>query len=165
MTKPMKSKNRTWKYVGLCIALLALCIFSGLVGGVIGKHIGINNHQVSYSDFISILLSAISLLMTLLGFGLAIFGVIGWNSVSSRIKERTNEFLDSGFNEDGILAAKMRGQFGTYLQKGFEEDGDLKAIFLHQISTLMYKDLYGDIPDAGEAGGVGDDDEGIEVEE
>jgi hypothetical protein len=148
MATPAKPKNRALKYAAIALAIVALCIFSGIAGGVVGKKIGSNNHEVSYSDFISILLSAISLLMTLLGFGLAIFGVIGWNSVSSRVKERTKEFLDTGFDDDGALSERMRSHFGEFLKQGLDEGGELQILFKKEFASMMYGERYGDIPES-----------------
>ncbi len=47
--------------------IVALCVFSGVIGGALTRDFGASSYTLSYADFISIMLTAISLLMTVCG--------------------------------------------------------------------------------------------------
>ena len=75
------------------ILLIVACIISAGIGGGLSRHWGASTYEISYSDFISIMLTAISLLMTVLAIFLAVFGVLGWSSIESRVHEKTEAYL------------------------------------------------------------------------
>lgn len=79
--------------------ILALCLASGVIGGALSQNFGESSYKLSYADFISIMLTAVSLLMTLLAFFIAGLAYIGWNSISSKVGSEVLAYLDRGFRE------------------------------------------------------------------
>lgn len=80
----------TWAKV--CLVVVS-CLIAGGIGGGVSRHWGSATETISYSDFISIMLTAISLLMTLLAIFLAVLGVMGWNSIEQRVHQKTEAYL------------------------------------------------------------------------
>jgi len=89
--------------LGACVAI---CLFAGAIGGAMTRHFGTSEYTLSYADFISVMLTAVSLLMTLLAFFIAGLAYIGWQSVNTKVASEVNSFLRRGF-EDGQPLHKM----------------------------------------------------------
>lgn len=108
---------RTTIKFGLAVmALIFLCTFVAAIGGGIRADPTppINGPvEISYADFIVIMLTAVSVLMTLLAFIVAILAYVGWNSIESKTKKTAEDYLDKGF-EDGNELHQM---FERYAQK------------------------------------------------
>lgn len=83
--------------LGVLAAITIVSLLSGIVGAVLGAHVGHSTYSVSYADFISILLTSISLMLAILALMVGIFAIIGWTSLSSKVKKDTHEFLRKGF--------------------------------------------------------------------
>lgn len=88
------------------IATVGLCLLAGVVGSALTRHFGTSSYTLSYADFISVMLTAISLLMALLAFFIAILAFIGWNSVSGKVASEVGKYLTEGF-KDGQPLHKM----------------------------------------------------------
>lgn len=85
-----RSKHIGW--IKTCFIILACLIASG-IGGAISRTWGQSQYTISYSDFVSIMLTAISLLMTVLAIFLAVLGFIGWTSIEQRVHSKTEAYL------------------------------------------------------------------------
>lgn len=101
--EPMKNVSS----IGLLVGVAALCLVSGVAGGALSRNFGTSSYTISYADFISILLTAISLIMTLLAFFIAILAYIGWNSISGKVASEVKTFLSDGFREGQPLHAML----------------------------------------------------------
>ena len=105
---PRDSRSGKLLANSLRIGLLVVCaVIAGTVGAAASRHFGTSAYTISFADFIAILLSAVTLLITLLGFILALLAYIGWRELNERIDNkvvgRTTEFLEEGFQESGPL--------------------------------------------------------------
>ena len=98
--------------------MVALCVFSGVIGAALSRHFGESTYKLSYVDFISVMLSAVSVLMTTLAIFLAVLGVIGWNSIQNRVQDKTNSFLYDEFKEGRSLHTMMVRKIDEYMYKG-----------------------------------------------
>jgi hypothetical protein len=97
-------RSSAWPMRLLRIAgVVGLCLISGIVGGALNRNFGTSSYTLSYADFVSIMLTAVSLLITVLAVFLAIAGVIGWNSIEQRVHTKTEDFLSRGFEKGGHL--------------------------------------------------------------
>jgi|EndMetStandDraft_5_1072996.scaffolds.fasta_scaffold823403_2 hypothetical protein len=84
---------------------------SGVLATVAIHAVGVSNGlkaDVSYTDFISIMLTALGLMITVLGFFVAAAGVIGWATLESKLKEHSfgyfSEQLDTSKNRWRLTA-------------------------------------------------------------
>ena len=101
---PAQSPVSAWRSRLLRImGIVALCIGSGIGGGALTRNFGTSSYTLSYADFISIMLTAVSLLMTVLAIFLGVFGFIGWNAIEQRVHTKTEDFLERGFKRGGRL--------------------------------------------------------------
>lgn len=83
--------------------VVVLCLASGLVGGWLTRLGGGHSYTLEYADFVSIMLTAISLLMTVLAIFLAVVGFLGWTTIEQKVHGKTEDFLAKGFEKGGRL--------------------------------------------------------------
>ena len=69
------------------------------IGWAIPRTFGPADYTVTYTDFISILLTAIAVLMTTLAIFLAVLGFMGWASIEQKVEQRTKRYLDDHIDE------------------------------------------------------------------
>lgn len=96
--------NATWVGGVLKVAGVAsLCVISGVIGASLTRNFGTSSYTLSYADFVSIMLTAISLLMTVLAIFLAVAGFVGWTTIEQKVHGKTEDFLAEGFKKGGRL--------------------------------------------------------------
>jgi uncharacterized membrane protein len=100
------------------LALIAMCVISGVIGGALTNNFGHSTYTLSYADFISVMLTAIAVLMTVLAIFLGILGVIGWNSVANKVESRTEDFLIDGFKKGEPLYLMLRARVTEAMYEG-----------------------------------------------
>jgi hypothetical protein len=115
------------------LGIVAVCIVSGVIGGSLTRNFGTSSYTLSYADFVSIMLTAVSLLITVLAVFLAVFGFIGWNAIQNRVHQRTEEFLNEGFKEGRPLYQMLETRATEIIYEGImpvvseEEDENKEA--------------------------------------
>lgn len=115
----MSGNVRAWISRSIKAALIVvLCVISGIVGGAMNRNFGTSSYSVSYADFISIMLTAVSLLITVLAVFLAVFGFIGWNAIQNQVHEKTKEFLDEEFKEGHSLYTMLETRATSIIYQG-----------------------------------------------
>lgn len=142
----MTDKNTT---TGLAPALkvlgiVGLCLVSGVVGGALTRNFGTSSYTLSYADFVSIMLTAISLLMTVLAIFLAVVGFLGWTTIEQKVHGKTEDFLAKGFEKGGRLDRVVVDM----IERKTEE------IMFHGVQPVGEDDLNGGEEDKGADGGV-----------
>lgn len=85
------------------VGVVVLCLISSLIGGSLTRHFGTSNYTLSYADFVSVMLTAVSLLMTVLAIFLAVVGFLGWTTIEQKVHGKTEDFLAKGFEKGGRL--------------------------------------------------------------
>lgn len=83
--------------------VVGLCLVSGIVGGALNRNFGTSSYTLSYADFVSIMLTAVSLLITVLAVFLAVAGFVGWTTIEQKVHLKAEDYLASGFKDDGRL--------------------------------------------------------------
>lgn len=68
-------------------------------------------NEMSYSDFLSVTLTALGLMLTVLGFFLAALGVVGWTTFESKLRDSSFSYLTAELSKDG----KLRQEFEAIL--------------------------------------------------
>lgn len=67
--------------------------------------------EIRYVDLISIVLTALSIMITILGLFGAALGVIGWATFESKLRDNSFSYLTAELSKDG----KLRKEFETIL--------------------------------------------------
>jgi hypothetical protein len=107
---------------------------SGVLATVVIHLIGVSKGiktDVSYTDFISITLTALGLMITVLGFFVAAAGVIGWATLESKLKEHSFGYFSEQLGKEGPLRKDLEQLFSDIAYAGIEglkqtdkEEGD-----------------------------------------
>lgn len=87
--------------------------------------------SISYVDVVSIMLTAVSVILGALGFVVAILAFIGWNSIGDKVTTASREFLRESVKEGGDLHALVKKEAKSIIYRGiepvdteFEEEAD-----------------------------------------
>lgn len=101
----MKPAIRTTIAVSFCGGL---CLLAAVTGIALTSRFKQSQYDVTYADFISILLTAISVMMMLLAFIISIMAVIGWNSIGAKVASDVKDYLNEGFKDGNSLHQMVR---------------------------------------------------------
>ena len=118
-----------FRFKGLkVIGIVVLCLVSGLIGGAFNRSFGTSSYTISYADFVSIMLTAISLLMTVLAIFLAVLGFLGWTTIEQKVHDKTADFLVEGFKKGGrldrVVVDMIERKTEEFMFQGVEQVGD-----------------------------------------
>lgn len=108
-------------YLKLC-GVLVLCAISGALGAwlfPVGSSIAVDA-DLKYTDLIAIILTALSVIITILAIFLGVAGVIGWRSISSGAKNSVEEFLKTESKDGGVLDRIVRAEAREAMFQGID---------------------------------------------
>lgn len=90
--------------------------------------------DITYADFLSITLTALGVMITILGFFVAAAGVLGWTTLENKLKSHSVDYFKEQLKEN----AKLRREFEELIvkvahsgiesfkaQKGIEDNSEL----------------------------------------
>jgi hypothetical protein len=86
------------------LTILALAIFI-----VVGSHLlrEAAPAEIKYTDVVVIVLTALSLMVTILGIGLAVMAVIGWATFESKLRDSSFSYFAEQLGKDGPLRREL----------------------------------------------------------
>jgi hypothetical protein len=122
---------------------VGLAVLSGLVGAALASHFGTSSLSISYVDFISVVLSALGVLLMVVTLFVAILAVIGWTSIESKLRAHSIEFIGSELRDDKPLGQMVRKAVRDAVYEGIMPADEEEA---------QPED---EVPVAGENGGSG----------
>ncbi|MCT8327926.1 hypothetical protein [Albidovulum sediminis] len=76
--------------------------------------------SIDYADFVSIMMTGISLILAALGFVVAILAFIGWNSIGDRVSSLAKTFLQDAIKEGGELHDLVKNEAKSIIYRGVE---------------------------------------------
>lgn len=132
---------------------LALAFVAGLSGAVttLIYHIAsargsTPSLDLSYVDFLSITLTALSLMITVLGFFVAAASVIGWTTIENKLRDHSVNYFKDQLKKDGQLRNELEELIASIAYEGIEnfkpvekiEDGTEKGA--EKAAESEYKD-------------------------
>ena len=77
--------------------------------------------DLSYADFLAITLTALALMITILGFFVATAGVIGWTTLENKLRDHSTSYFKDQLSKDGELRAELEELFADIAYEGVEE--------------------------------------------
>ena len=115
-------RSLAWRSRLLRIAgVVGLCLASGMVGGALNRNFGTSSYTLSYADFVAIMLTAVSLLITVLAVFLAVAGFVGWTTIEQKVHAKTEDFLANGFAKGGRLDGMVYDRVTDAIRSRTEE--------------------------------------------
>lgn len=108
--------------------VVGLCLISGVAGGALTRNFGTSSYTLSYADFVSVMLTAVSLLMTVLAIFLAVVGFLGWTTIEQKVHGKTEDFLAKGFEKgerlDRVVVEMIERKTEEIMFRGVEPVGE-----------------------------------------
>ncbi len=95
-------------------------------------HAGTLN-QIEYSDFIAILLTAVTVVLGALGFVVALLAFVGWNSIQGRVEDQTQHLISKSLQEDGDLKELVK--------KSLMKGGSLYKLVQDEANRIIYSGI------------------------
>lgn len=77
--------------------------------------------EIKYTDVVVIVLTALSLMITILGIGLAVMGVIGWATFESKLRDSSLSYFAEQLGKDGPLRRELESLLIEISLKGVEK--------------------------------------------
>lgn len=79
------------------------------------------NLDLSYVDFLSITLTALALMITILGFFVAAAGVIGWATLEAKLRDHSINYFKDQLSKDGDLRNELEEFIAEIAYTGVEQ--------------------------------------------
>ncbi len=109
------------------LAWFVLVAVSIAVGVSIGGALNVtwnSKLEISTVDFITIMLSSISVLLALLTIFLAVFGFIGWRAINDRVRDHSLTYLGNELQEGKPMFMLIQKAVLEEVYKGVRPAGD-----------------------------------------
>lgn len=104
----------------LILSMVAAAVAAGTTLILHFVHIGNFTTDMKYTDFVSITLTALGLMITVLGFFVAAAGVIGWTTLESKLRAHSVEYFTSQLDKNGPLRTELEQLFADIAYNGIE---------------------------------------------
>ena len=93
---------------------LILALVAGFAGAAVTVlfHLGmapdsVASNDITYADFLSITLTALALMITILGFFVAAAGLIGWTTAENKLRSHSIEYFQEQLKKDAKLRREL----------------------------------------------------------
>ena len=90
------------------ISMILLALISGVIGAALAGNFGTSSISISYIDFISVVLTALGVMLATATLFVAVLAVIGWTSIEARLRNHSIEFIGSELKDDKPLAIMIK---------------------------------------------------------
>lgn len=77
--------------------------------------------DIKYTDVVVIVLTALSLMVTILGVGLAVMAVVGWATFESKLRDSSFSYFAEQLGKDGPLRRELESLLVEISLKGVEK--------------------------------------------
>jgi uncharacterized membrane protein YidH (DUF202 family) len=91
----------TLKFFALCIVAATVAALTTIVFHIAHTPVAPAASDIKYSDFISVTLTALGLMITVLGFFVAAAGVIGWSTLENKLRSHSVEYFAKQLEKEG----------------------------------------------------------------
>jgi hypothetical protein len=108
------------KFFALCIVAAAIGALTTIILHMAHTPLLPTQNDIKYSDFISITLTALGLMITVLGFFVAAAGVIGWSTLENKLKSHSVEYFSKQLEKEAPLRKELEELFADIAYTGIE---------------------------------------------
>jgi hypothetical protein len=110
--------------VALIVIALALVLAVIVLSQLMVRHAPT---EIDYNDLLIIVLTVLSIMITVLGLGLAVVGVIGWATFEAKLKDNSFKYFANELGKDGQLRREFEALLTEISLRGVEPVGSDKA--------------------------------------
>jgi hypothetical protein len=147
------------KTVAVGFGIVALAVGAGFVGFALHYKFGPtaaaqapSTYSMSYADLVAVLLSAAALLLTLLGFGIAILAFVGWNSIAAHAETVARKSVEESLKKNKplykIVASNAVDATNTFLKVQFSQGGEMQRLVTKVAERSTYEGVDGYIEES-----------------
>jgi len=108
-----------WKFIALCIVAAVAAAGTTLALHFVGISDGAES-DISYAEFLSVTLTALSIMITVLGLFVAAAGVIGWSTLENKLRSHSVEYFTNQLSKEGPLRQELEELFTSIAYTGIE---------------------------------------------
>lgn len=101
------------------LGVLCFIQFCFIIAYVAGDG-GYSLPNLDYSDFLTVLFTAITLILSMLAVIVGVMAFIGWQGFHSNVQRLTHKFIREGFDEGGELREILREEVDAIATSGIE---------------------------------------------
>ncbi len=83
-------------------------------------HLPSPDNQMTYADFITIILTALGVMLTALTIFLGVLAVVGWTSIESKLRDHSMSYFKDELSSNGSLRAELEELFTEIAYEGIE---------------------------------------------
>jgi len=116
----LRFMSGTLKFLALCIVAAAAGTFATIILHVTHTSNSLSVNDIKYTDFLSITLTALGLMITVLGFFVAAAGVIGWSTLESKLRSHSVEYFAKQLEKEDPLRKELEELFADIAYTGIE---------------------------------------------
>lgn len=95
--------------------------------------------DLDYVDFITITLTALSLMITILGFFVAAASVIGWSTIENKLRDHSVSYFTDQLKKDGPLRRDLENLIESIAYEGIDNFKSQNA-FSHPLGSDASRD-------------------------
>jgi hypothetical protein len=95
-------------------AAITTFVYHKVLGG------GVALEEMKYQDFVSISLTALGLMMTILGFFMAAAGILGWATIESKLRDHSISYFKEQLSKNGPLRAEFEQLLSDIAYEGID---------------------------------------------
>ncbi|MDO9363159.1 MAG: hypothetical protein Q7T60_09555 [Sphingopyxis sp.] len=106
-------------------AFLVCMVVSGLIGGVMSRHFAPSSLEISYVDFISIMLTSLGIILTALAVFIGILAVLGWNSIEDKLRDHSHDYIRRQLEEGNPLRDDIRRSVREVVYEGVAAETEI----------------------------------------
>lgn len=127
--------SRTVRTALKWLGLISVALVSGIIGASMASHFGTSSFTLSYTDFVSIMLTCLGVMLAVVTLFVGLLAVLGWTSIEARLRDHSIEYIGSELQDGKPLGDLVRkavreavyeGVLPTIEEEPFEE-GDAES--------------------------------------
>lgn len=105
------------KWIAALSGVAVLLLFAIVLSQLMVRHAP---PKIEYFDLLMIILTVLSVMITGLGLGLAVLGVIGWATFEAKLRDHSFSYFAAELGRDGKLRRELEGLIIETSLKGVE---------------------------------------------
>ena len=123
----MKTQNNSATIYIVVLCILCFLQFCAILWfGFRGQSFNLPN--LSYADFLTVIFTAVTLILSMLAIMLGLLAFVGWQGFQSNVHRLTTKIIQDGFQESGEFREVLKEEVDAIATSGISPISDLEQI-------------------------------------
>lgn len=126
------------------VPMMTVVLFLGIIIGLLFRFYMPEKNAMDYKDFVTILLTVVTVLLAVLGFVVAIVAILGWNGITQHVRNSVEQFLEKNSKEDpeinNFMNKAIKKAFDTYLEREINSEHNSYILLKQIVNEIVYGD-------------------------